>query len=211
MKIVKAQNSDLSKIAQAYCQSFPNSLTTKVGWNYTKKTLEWYLVDSDAFLFWIKNENNCIGFCGGLVTDGTRAGSTTSVIQFAFKDAILGLIFKPWLFWHPEIIKNYKLIFKNIQKKLRFSKTDTKHKSNKIIDNERSVGLVVIAVLPEYQGKGFGAILLKEFERRVIELNLKLMYLSVRKDNINAINSYKKCGWKIEEDKIETYLMKKEL
>ncbi len=60
-----------------------------------------------------------------------------------------------------------------------------------------SMGLVVIGVLPEYQGKGYGSVILREFERRALEKGFKRINLSVRRDNEKAISAYLKNGWSV--------------
>ena len=73
------------------------------------------------------------------------------------------------------------------------------------------MGLVVIGVLPEYQGKGYGTILLKEFEKRAIEKGFKRIHLSVSKDNKQAVAAYRKSGWVIGSTREEEFLMYKSL
>jgi len=72
-----------------------------------------------------------------------------------------------------------------------------------------SMGLVVIGVLPECQGKGYGSIILKEFEKRAREKGFKRINLSGRKDNEKAIAAYMKNGWRISSTNDEELSMHK--
>lgn len=57
-------------------------------------------------------------------------------------------------------------------------------------------GLVVIGVNPDRQGKGYGSILLREFERRAVEdFGIKKLQLSVKINNTQAIKAYERNGW----------------
>ena len=74
-----------------------------------------------------------------------------------------------------------------------------------------SMGLVVIGVSPEHQGKGYGSMLLKEFEYRAQQDGFTRIHLSVRKNNHQAIAAYKKNGWLISHEGPEEYSMFKNL
>ncbi len=75
-----------------------------------------------------------------------------------------------------------------------------------------------IAVDPGYQNKGIGKQLLSEIERLGIERDCIYAYLEVRVNNLNAINFYKKFGYRIIQirknyylDGTDAYVMGKEL
>jgi ribosomal protein S18 acetylase RimI-like enzyme len=64
------------------------------------------------------------------------------------------------------------------------------------MSKEPRVGLVVIGVDPAFQGKGYGSLLLKEFERRAVEeYSIKNLQLTVLVNNEQAIRAYEKNGW----------------
>ena len=52
-----------------------------------------------------------------------------------------------------------------------------------------------MAVLKVFQGKGFGAKLVKEAENHCVNLNADLIWFNARE---NAVPFYEKCGYKIE-------------
>ena len=206
-----ATKKDLAQLAEVHSGAFPGSFSTKVGKNFLRKSLEWYLTDDKKFLLVVEENNNCIGYCGCLMVDSnTEVGSTSAMIQYAFKEAVGGLLLKPWLLFHPELSKNYKLIFKNIKRKILPAKKKISS-SNKTPAKvrEKSVGIVGIGVSPEYYSKGYGRQLLEAAEKEAIKRGFTQMHLTVRKDNERAIKSYTRNGWVIStEDKL-TYGMKK--
>lgn len=61
-------------------------------------------------------------------------------------------------------------------------------------------------IAPEYQGKGYGAMLIKELTEYVVrELDMRCLYLEAFADNKKGIKLYEKCGFrkeKILHDKI---------
>jgi|APTNR8051073442_1049403.scaffolds.fasta_scaffold02574_2 ribosomal protein S18 acetylase RimI-like enzyme len=186
---------DIEKIAICHRAAFPKSLSSALGLDYVKVMLMWYLSTEQTFLFYIEESGNCIGYCGGMIRKATGGyGSASSMAQFSFRAAVKGFLKKPWLLFHPEVRGKYRFIFRNIVN--RFKKvTPNLNPGRRISNIEPTASLVVIGVKPAYQGKGYGSMLLQEFERITLERGLKKMLLSVRTDNVQAIKSYSKNGW----------------
>ena len=209
--IINSKISDLEKIAVCHISAFPDSLSSKMGHRYLMKMIEWYLSDEKRFLFHIEENGKCAGYCGGMIHDGTQtSGSASGMIQYSFNEAIMSILLRPWLLFHKEIISKYSLITKNIKKRFKNKKNiivfDQRKKASVII--EPSVGLVVIGVSGEFQGKGYGSLLLQEFENRAKEMNYKLINLTVRNDNTQAIKAYERNGWirsKLSGNSLEMY------
>lgn len=82
------------------------------------------------------------------------------------------------------------------------------------INNKIDGQIRFMAVDDEFQGMGYGTILLKKIENIAIKNNIKRIFLHARE---NAINFYKNNGYKIEKkshllfDEIQHWLMKKEV
>lgn len=189
-------NDDLKEIAKCHLKAFPDSFSSKLGFRYCRKMLSWYIEDKRGEMFHIEEDGKIIGYCGSIIKfKYGQSGSSTSMIQHSFYTLMGSLILRPWLLFHMEIMNHLPFIWKNI--KLKF-KTSKSFKKAQIAPEEEfipTIGLVVIGVDPQYQGKGYGSMLLKEFERRAIVKGFKNAQLSVRKDNMQAIAAYKKNGW----------------
>jgi ribosomal protein S18 acetylase RimI-like enzyme len=170
-----------------------------MGIKYLQKNYLWYFSSEKTFLLVAKNDKSkIIGFAGGLIVDEHSIhGSSTSMIQFTFKEALLALLIRPWLFFHPQFLKNYLLIWKNI-KLIIFSINP--YKLNFKFNNrfmESNVGLVVIGTLNSSRGRGVGSFLLIKFEEFVKNLGIENMNLTVKKTNITAIKAYERNEWSI--------------
>jgi len=193
------QNSNLnnlSHIAQCHRKAFPKSFSSQLGQKYCEKMLEWYLSTDKAFLFHIEENNLCVGYTGGIINDGTLStGSSSAMTQYSFKEGIKALLFRPWLWLHPEMRKNYRFLFRNLAMKLGMKKAKRSQTEVVKMQNEPMVGLVVIGVNPDFQGKGYGSALLQEFEKRTLDLGIKKMNLTVKAYNYQAIQSYERNGW----------------
>jgi GNAT superfamily N-acetyltransferase len=213
MKFLDTKLCDLNTVAKCHMAAFPQSLSTKLGRSYCLRLLSWYIESKRGLIFHLADEDKLIGYCGGIVNRiPSQHGSTTSMIQYTFGSLVLNLIIRPWLVFHPELLAYIPLIIKNI--KLRFAGVPQKKflpPSAKIKEFIPSMGLVVIGVSPIYQGKGYGSLLLKEFEKRAREDGFRRIHLSVRKKNYQAIAAYKKNGWMIDREGKNEFSMYKEI
>lgn len=63
--------------------------------------------------------------------------------------------------------------------------------------NRNSMDIESIAILPEYQGKGYGSKLIEAIENEAKKRNYKKIVLEVREKNENAKNFYLNHGYKI--------------
>jgi len=211
--IKDARIDDLNSIAKCHLSAFRQSVATLLGLSFTKKMLQWYLSAPNKFLFWIEENDECIGYCGGYLMDGSDAhGSASGMTQFGFVTAVKLMLRKPWLIFHPEIRARYPFIIRNIKTyfkpkattpKLEFSNKKN-HKNMTLI-----AGLVVIGVKPSLHKKGIGSALQQEFESRAKSMGAQQLQLSVRKKNTSAIASYERNGWQIESEGSISYVMNK--
>ena len=194
-----SSSAHLLAIARCHRAAFPHALSTALGQRYVAHMLSWYLSTEKTFLFHIEDESgNCVGYCGGIVSDGTLGtGSASGMAQYTFQAAIWAFLTHPWVLFHPEVREKWPLLWKNLKMKLGLAKRthftpDQKAKMAK----EPAVGLVVIGVDPAYQGKGYGSLLLQEFERKAVEeYGIHKLQLSVLASNQQAIRAYERNGW----------------
>ena len=208
-----SNQNDLKRIARCHIKAFPDSLSSKLGLNYAVRMISFYLADDRGELFHVEDENEVTGYCGGLMSrEPGRHGSSTSMTQHTFRSLVLNLMIRPWLIFHHEIRSNIPLIIKNL--KLRFTGSTPEKVVPLPSRNQEftpSMGLVVIGVSPEHQGRGYGSLLLKEFESRARKEGFKKITLSVRKENRQAITAYKRNGWLVRNEGPSELYMYKEL
>jgi ribosomal protein S18 acetylase RimI-like enzyme len=212
MRISQATVQDLPRLARCHRKAFAHALSSMMGQRYVEKMLEWYLVDARAFMFFVEDNGECLGYCGGLKHDGvTRVGSASSMIQHSFNKALLVFLYRPWLLVHPEFRSKYRLAARNVWKKIR--KLFGKEKPMPVVIGETKphAGLIVIGVDPAWQGKGLGSMLLKEFERQAELAGFRNLQLTVRSDNRQAIASYERNGWEITKTEGKSTAMEKQL
>ena len=167
---------------------------------YATKTFEWFLAGDNRFLFHITEEEKVLGYCGGFISRFEGDGSTSGMLQFAMKQAMAGVLRKPWLLFHRELRPYYPLIFRNIYRKIfrnkRTGPAAISPGQSPAAFHQRA-GLVVIGVHPLYRGKGVFELLMKEFDRQANIKGASSLYLSVKKNNERAIRAYTKAGWSV--------------
>ena len=201
------KSKDLINIVKCHKSAFPYALSSKMGNTFISKMMEWYITSDRGILFHVENKNKeIIGYCGGIITKQKNLhGAVTSISQYSFNTLLISYLKRPWLIFHPENIKKIPYIRRNIIIKLGLNKPD---KINKNEDFIPFMGLVVIGLRKDNQGKGIGGILLNEFEKRAKEIfKVKKISLSVKPQNTNAIKAYSKNGWKIGEQTKKTIQM----
>ncbi len=197
--IVTANNLNLKEIAACHCAAFPKSFSSALGLAYVEKMLEWYIADESAFLFYLREDDRCIGYCGGMIRSTPGMGSASSMTQYSFNQAIQSFLIRPWLIFHPELRAKYLFVLKNLWYKIigKAKKGNESTSRNDEPSFKPYVALVVIGVRGELQGKGYGSVLLKAFEKRAIELGYFKMLLTVLSNNFKAIKSYERNGWRV--------------
>lgn len=195
--IHNSSQTDLRRVAHCHRAAFPDTLASAMGMSYVEHMLSWYLSTEKTFLYHLDENGRCLGYCGGMVIDGTLpTGSASGMAQHSFHAAIRAFALRPWLLFHPEVRAKWPLLWKNILMKLglrsRVHAPEQKTKQRQ----DPHVGLVVIGVDPAYQGKGYGSLLLQEFERRAVEdYSIHKLQLTVKADNEQAIRAYERNGW----------------
>lgn len=210
-QLQKTDFNTLEALVACQMACFPNSFNTKLGKKYVFKTLEWFLANDKRFLFQVTENEQVVGFCGGFAPQFYGDGSSSGMLQYAFKEAVFGIFKKPWLIFNKELTAYYPFIIRNIKKKLGLLKNNAAVPKPENFVFIPTVGLVVIGVHPLYRGKGVFEILMNEFEKQASALNIHTCILSVRTENKRAIAAYKKMGWYIKEEQATSIIMTKEI
>jgi len=195
-RLEPTQPSQIKDIGICHLKCFPSSFSSKLGLKYINKSFEWFLTNENRFLFHIECDNKVVGYCGGFRSSYHGDGSTSGMLQYAMPEAIKGIIKRPYLLFHPEFVKRYPLVLKNIWRRIYKSRKSIPSINN-YNSNDAKIGLVVIGVLPEYRGKGCFELLMQQFEKESKNRKAEKITLSVKATNARAIAAYKKAGFQI--------------
>lgn len=197
------QKEQLPGIVQCHKEAFPDSLSTKQGSKFISKMMEWYVVSDRGVLFHVEDESGeIVGYCGGIITKQPGLlGAVSSISQYAFNQFIVSYLTRPWLFFHPENLKKLPYAIRNIAIRLGLKSKVQRVSTAQAEEFEPFMGLVVIGVSHKGMGKGYGSVLLQEFERRAKkEDGIQKIQLSVKSENARALKAYFKNGWTVSQD-----------
>jgi len=214
MKIQKSQLSDLPEIVRCHKDAFPDALSSKQGTPFISKMMEWYITSDRGVLFHVcDDQGEMAGYCGGIITRKPGLlGAVSSISQYAFNDFLKSYLRKPWLLFHIENLKKFPYIVKNLLIKFGLRKREILVSDKENADFQPFMGLVVIGVKNKYHGKGYGSILLQEFERLAKEDGgIKRIQLSVKASNNKAIKSYQRNGWQVSKQDYQIKQLIKEI
>lgn len=211
LKLYNTNKQNLPDLAQCHRDCFPDSLASKLGKAYVQQTFHWYLHHPNRFLFHLQEGNRIVGYLGGFVPARPGDGSSSGMLQHAFSQAVKGLLLKPWLLFHAEVVPHYPFLWRNIKRKITGRETPAQNKTAHPVVFKPYCGLVVIGVHPACRGRGVAQELMKEFEKRAVRLQQPDLVLTVKKNNTAALRAYEKSGWYVAEEQPITYVMRKHL
>ena len=197
-----AEKKDLQEIALIHTKAFPDYFLTAFGKDLLYKFYESYLKNKQVFIV-AEKENKVIGFILGNNSDISRK-------EF-FNKNFYKIVFKII----SELLKGNKILWKGMFQRLFFIKEAILSKINKskgkALKNEgggyslgTSYRLLSIAVDPNERGNNSAFEMEKYFCNKLKEKNVITVGLSVKKENIRAINFYKKCKYEIEKEEKES-------
>lgn len=210
-----ASKDELADVARCHCAAFPHTLATALGESYVASMLSWYPSTGKGFLMYQESEPGKVAaYCCGLYKDGTLlTGATSGMAQHSMGTAILAILRRPSVVFHPELRQKWGLIWQNLRLRFRLSsnvRTSSDH--NKALAARPYLALASIAVHPDYQNLGIGAQLLYEFEQRAKNtFHVDRIRLSVRTENTKAIHFYLRHGYEAVQEGVLSIQMEKHL
>lgn len=203
---------DIEDIAVCHRSAFPQSLASKQGRKFVSKMLEWYIVSDRGILFHLRDAGKVVGYVGAIyVPKPGLIGAASSITQYAFNNFVFSILIRPWLFFHPDVLRRAGFIVKNLSAKLGLKKDLGSLKSDSE-DFRKHLGLVVIGVERTMQGKGVGTRLMNFLAQMAHEdFQVRRLLLTVAKSNAKALKSYQSNGWSIRKEAGDHYQLVKEL
>ncbi len=198
--------SDLPGIVLCHKDAFPNALSTKLGDRFCSKMLSWYIVHERGIMLHAEDDGRVVGYTGGIIVKQPGLpGAATSITQFSFHQFVISFLLRPWLVLHPENLHRFQFILRNIKLKFGWIPKQVAQPVSTLF--KPRWGLVVIGISRLIQGKGVGSNLLHEFENRAKTDGVEEVTLSVKNNNNQAIAMYKKNGWQVYHEDIDSLSM----
>ena len=184
LKIIDMSEADLDTLTDAHMLAFKGYSNTKIGKNYVKKFLKWFVDYPEGIAIAAIYNSNEAGY-----VVGAPIGYQSKMNKDLMGTAVMGFITHPWVILNPKIVKIVGSRVGTLLNRKKYSKQSAQN------DQGRTISLVGIAVSPEYGGLSIGSVLMDEFESRARVNGFETMRLSVYDDNNKALSLYKKSGW----------------
>lgn len=191
---------------------FPDSIVTSLSRRFSEKVLMMFTGVEDNFLFVVREDQQCVGYCAGTLDtiQTTGLGSTSSMVQYAFWEAVLCLATRPWLLFDRRIGGQWRFMVRKISERTRKLFRGNYYEVDSQSTEMETAWIVDIGVHPDYRGRGIGSKLLFQFDEHVKTLGLFKAGLSVEKANTAAIRVYEKHGWEVAKTHDTSYYMTKD-
>ncbi len=210
-----ATGEELMAVARCHCAAFPHTLASALGDRFVAVMLSWYPTTGKGFLIYMESEpGTVVAYSCGLYKDGSlRTGATSGMAQHSWGAAILAIIRRPGVVFHPELREKWGLIWQNLR--LRFNLSSnvlTPTPWNKALAASPYLALASIAVHPDYQDLGVGSQLLHAFEKKAkTTYQTTRIQLTVRAENSKAIHFYMHRGYATTKESSRSIQMEKKL
>jgi len=179
---------DLEQVVRVHIAAFPDSALTKLGRKVVKLFYEWQMFGVEHLVkLGVWDNSGLAGFCIGGATGGSMSGFLRKNRFYL----MLHVLSHPWLVLNP-IIRDRALLALRLLRRVRTVQSTMPGSPEKRRD---SLGILVIAVDPQRQGRGFGRALMDATEAMARQSGFKQMHLTVHPDNVKAIAFYERLGW----------------
>lgn len=190
--ITSIEPGQVEAVARLHCDVFAGSMNARLGIDYVKALINWFVSNHNRFaLAAVESPNQIVGYVLG--TAHSELGRMTADL---LAPAFRGLLRRPWLLLDSEF------------RKVSFGRLARARKVGAVEDLECDLphpvfSLVGIGVSTKARGKHIGKQLMTAFEQRSIGLGANSLELTVRKENGPAIHLYRSCGWREHSDSTE--------
>jgi len=187
VKVCEASEADLAAVAALHVQAFPDSVLGELGVEAVRRSYRWQLNGPHDLTALVTTRS---GTVNGFLFGGVFRGSTIGFVK-AEKWYLVTRVAR-----HPKILLRgvgRKRLTLGVRLLLRRAPAAAPEKPDAV--PRKSFGVLAIAVDPDSQGQGLGAILMAEATRRAKEQGFLSMHLTVHPTNTSAVSFYRSLGW----------------
>lgn len=175
---------DVPALSHIHLNAFKNHKNSFLGENYAIAFINWFIVNKNAICLTSVLDQKPLGY-----VCGAQLGYNQKMNKDLLWVVIGCFLLRPYLFFNIELMKIVKIKIQTLLGSKKLLKDAVKE-----IDG-KGVSLVSICSDSNVHSKGIGTMLISEFEKQAKLLGFDFMRLSVKPDNMNAINFYERNGW----------------
>ena len=179
---------DIPRVAEIFCEQFPNLSLTRLGRNFICRLIRWHFEKHPHLSFVAEGDSQVVGFIIG-ATGGHRE-YYRQVQHFAFPEFLSGSLLHPWLFLKPGFLR----LWLEFLRGLRSIKT-TPDKIGLSKSGEKKAIISFVAVTDTAQERGIGTRLKRTFEEAAFQAGIEVLSSYTEINNYAARRLNEKCGW----------------
>jgi GNAT superfamily N-acetyltransferase len=187
---------DIAALVEVHLTACKGYMNAGIGRGYVREMFRWFLSRPDAVALMAEIDGRACGYVVGMpVEDHPKLNRD---LMFA---SAWGVATHPWVL----LERRYRTsALAKIKRVLALRKPAARNAEKLASVNgeterqpERCIGLVGVAVTPEFSGRGVGVAVVKAFEDHAKGLGFDVLQLSVHSDNCKARAVYDKAGWEL--------------
>jgi ribosomal protein S18 acetylase RimI-like enzyme len=158
------------------CFTKKDHIAMMFGKPFILATYKWFVTSPETFVLIAKHGDSLIGF-----QSISERPYDAPMLRASWREALMGLIFHPWLAFHPELLgRLVRLIFR-------------RHKDT--LDYNQVAQLAFIGVDPQFQGRGIGKALIIAAVQSCRERGMNAVLTGVKKQNMRSIAIFNGAGF----------------
>ena len=182
--VVEMKKEHVDAVTHIHMEAFAGYSNTKIGSGYVTNFVKWFRDYPHGVSLTALYNDKVAGY-----VVGAPVGYQKLLNKNLMFTAFMGFLLHPWVLFDKKIMN---ILLARVR--ILFGTKQTVEGQNEF-DNEDTISLVGIGVLPKYEGLGIGKMLMDKFEEKARNEGLKSMRLSVYDYNTSALKLYSKSGW----------------
>lgn len=173
------------------CFNAKDHIIIKFGKPFVLASFRWFITSPKAFVVIAKQGDHLIGY--QTVSEGPY---NVPMFLAGWREALLRLIFRPWLVFHPELLRRIGILLF--------------HREKATLESNKIGHLAFIGVDSQFRGMGIGKALVIASIRACRERGMSAIITGVLKQNKNSISMLESAGLvKVPELKTNRYVQLK--
>jgi ribosomal protein S18 acetylase RimI-like enzyme len=158
------------------CFSKKDHIAIRFGKPFIVSTYRWFLTSPETFVLIAKQGESLVGFASA-----SERPYDAPMLRAGWREALIGLLFHPWLAFHPELVTRLlRLLFRQ-NKDIHVSDQDAQ--------------LAFIGVDSNFQGMGIGKTLLIAAIRACRERGMSALSAGVKRQNVRSLAMFTDAGF----------------
>ena len=157
------------------CFNAKDHIIIKFGKPFVLASFRWFITSPKAFVVIAKQDEHLIGY--QTVSEGPY---NVPMFLAGWREALLRLIFRPWLVFHPELLRRIRILLFQPQKNT--------------LENDKTGHLAFIGVDSNFRGMGIGKALVIASIRACRERGMSAIITGVLRQNKNSISMLESAG-----------------